>query len=334
MFAVHNRKHLAGVGLLLALLLTAGAVSAEQTAVDRIVVFGASLSDSGNAFAWLSDPGNGSCGTRLNVPPYAALDDLAIPDGPYARGGHHFTNGDTWVEGLARHLALAGNARPALRNVGTQASNYAMGGARAVANYPCRFNLPAQIDAYLADFPQTSPYSLVTIEIGGNDVRDALSAGAAGQNPAPYIGNALASLGEGIFRLYAHGARRFLVLDVADVGKTPAVRALDHVFPGIALAAGALSNAYNAGLLQLLQGLAGLPDIDLRVLDIHATLDDVVATPGEFGFVNAVDACITPEVPPFQCARPSDYLFWDGIHPTAALHAIVAQEALAVISTP
>ena len=149
---------------------------------DRVVAFGASLTDTGNAFVWLSDPQNQTCGTALNVPPYDALDDLVIPDGPYAKGGHHFSNGATWVEGLARYLALAGNVRPAFQNAGKEASNYAVGGARAVADYPCRFNLPDQVDTYLRDFPQTSAKALVAIEIGGNDVRHALTAAAFGQD--------------------------------------------------------------------------------------------------------------------------------------------------------
>lgn len=303
--------------------------------VDRVVAFGASLTDTGNAFIWLSDPANESCGTRLNVPPYEALDDLLIPDGPYAKGGHHFTNGATWLEGMARYLALAGNGRPAFRNGGHEASNYAVGGARAVADYPCRFNLPAQVDAYLADFPQTSARTLIAIEIGGNDVRDALAAAGLGQDPNPYIADALGSLKNNIIRLYASGARKFLVLNVPDVGKTPAVRILDQLFPGTAAGGNALSSGYNAGLALVVQGLgAALPGIDIRILDIYTTLNSVIAHPGTYGFRDATHACVTPDQPPFKCTKPDMYAFWDGIHPTQTLHAIVAAQAISVISGP
>ena len=308
----------------------ARAQNAPQAGIDRIVAFGASLTDTGNAFFWLSQPATQNCGTSLNVPPYDALDDLLIPDGPYARGGHHFTNGATWVEGLARYLALAGNVRPALQNTGMKASNYAVGGARAVANYPCRFNLPAQISSYLADFPKTSARTLVAIEIGGNDVRDALVAAASGQDPSPYIANALGSLSTSIIQLYGYGAQKFLVLNVADIGKTPAVRALGPVAVGVA---GALSKAYNDGLTVAVSNLAAA-GINVRILDVYTTLNNVVADPEQYGFLNVTDACITPNQPPFACAQPDTYVFWDGIHPTKALHAIVAQQAIAVISAP
>src|ERR1043165_1234372 len=63
---------------------------------DRIVVFGDSLSDPGNAFALT--------GQHLTPPSYGMTtpEDLLtlIPDAPYARGGNHFSNGPTWIEDL------------------------------------------------------------------------------------------------------------------------------------------------------------------------------------------------------------------------------------------
>lgn len=316
-----------------ALALLCGQALAQYGNIDRVVVFGSSLSDTGNAFVWLSEPANQACGTRLNVPPYDALDDNLTPDGPYAKGGHHVTNGATWIEDLARHLALAGNARPALRHGGGKASNYAVFGARAVT-FPCRFNLPDQVAAYLIDFPKTSERTLIALEIGSNDVRDALIAAALfQQDPGPLLQNALTSVAQQVGLLQVYGARKFLFVNVPDIGKTPAVRQIDALFPGFAGVATQLSVAYNQGLAAVV-GYVNLTGAQARVLDAYELLDKVVNDPAAYGMTNTTDACVTPNVPPFQCKTPDTYVFWDGIHPTRAMHAIVGQQAIAVVSAP
>lgn len=333
-------RRLTSIATAAALAVLSCAALAQPPRFDRIVSFGASLTDTGNAFVWLSDPANQQCGTALNTPPYDLLDEYRVPDGPYATGGHHFTNGATWLEGMARHFALAGNAQPALRSGGKKASGYAVGGARAVANYPCRYNLPAQVATYMMDFPQTSPNTLVAIEIGGNDVRDAIVVAATGGNPLPGIEAALTSLAGNVQALYGHGARRFLLVNVPDVGKTPAIRQLAGQLPppvGAMLlgAATQLSAGYNQGLLGLSSLLgSGLPGVDIRILDAYGKLNAIIADPAGYGLANVTDACVTPAVPPFKCKKPDTYLFWDGIHPTRAVHEVLAQEAIAIVSAP
>lgn len=231
-----------------------GHVAAQFSQVDRLVTFGSSLSDTGGAFVWLSQPGNEACGVRLNVPPYDLLDDNLTPEGPYARGGHHVTNGATWIEGLARHLSLGGDARTALRQGEGRGSNYAVFGARA-GDYACRFSLPQQVARYMANFKQTSPDTLVALEVGSNDVRDALVAAAGGNDPAAVLSSAVASLYAHVTLLYEHGSRKFLFVNVPDIGKTPAVRQMDAMYPGLGLAAAAtyLSQQYNAALDGVIQ---------------------------------------------------------------------------------
>jgi len=302
---------------------------------DRIVVFGGSLSDPGNSFVLLSDPGafnfGEACdlGTPANVPPYEALDELLIPDGTYAKGGHHVSNGATWIEQLARGMGLSGTVRPALRSSGTEASNYAVGGARA-NDYPCRFNLMDQFNAYLSDFPVTSANTLVAIEMGGNDVRDALAVYPT--DPTEAFENALEKIGYVIGNLYVQGARKFLLLNVPALQYSPAVQTLDALFPGTAFVAGLMAFNFNAGLAQLQDLLNNsYPGIDVRTLDLYTLLEDIISNPQYFGIINTTAACVTPNVPPYTCKMPDTYVFWDGIHPTKAVHGIMAEEGADVL---
>ena len=105
----------------------------------------------------------------------------------------------------------------------------------------------------------------------------------------------------------------------------------DPLYHGIA---GNLSAAYNAGLAQTAAQLEAVLGIDVTILDIHQTLNEVVAAPEDYGFSNVTDPCVTPDQAPYKCEKEDEYIFWDGIHPTRALHAIVAQQAFAAIAAP
>ena len=311
-----------------ALALSNGA--AAQPRFDSLVIFGTSLSDPGNLFA---------LGGGTNTPPNYLVDELLVPSVPYARGGHHFSDGATWVEQLARSLGMAASANPALANESRKAANYAVGGARANnTNHP--FDLGEQTAAFLADRGGAAPSSaLYVVEMGGNDIRDAIAAfvgaggGFNGQVAAQaVIEGALQSIGENIFALWNAGARTFLVANAPNLGLTPAIRALDMASPGAAALATGLSQGFNAGLEgTVLANLSQLPGIELFRLDVYGKLQAIVAAPENFGLTNVTAACITPNVAPYHCRDFKEYLFWDGIHPTAAAHAIVAQEAAVVL---
>ncbi len=299
-----------------ALLLALPAVQAQT--FDRLVVFGTSLSDPGNAFALRG-------GT--SVPPDFDVDPLLVPERPYSRGGHHFSNGPTWVEQLAQTLGVGPSAQPAMRSSNGRATNYAVGSARA-RDDGVNFNLREQVARFLADFSGTAPASaLYVIEMGANDLRDALAVAAGGGDPSPIIGAAIQSIAGHILGLYAAGAQQFLVWTVPDVGLTPAVRSI----PGGPAGAAALAGLFNANLNAALAQLAALPGIHITRLDVNPILMSVVKSPQTFGLTNVTGACITPNQPPYTCRKPDAYLFWDGIHPTAAAHGILARAAAAAL---
>lgn len=318
--AANGRRATRFVGLLLlgclSLTLPAGDQPAAQARYSRIVVFGTSLSDPGNAFALVG-------GT--NTPPDYLTDPFLVPSAPYARGGHHFTNGATWVEQLARPLGLAGTVRPAFL-ASSGASNYAVGAARAYDD-GVNVDLSVQVTAFLQQFGGSAPSdALYAIEMGGNDIRDALVAYSNGLDGGAILTAALTSIAGHIGTLYAAGARDFLVWNAPNVGLTPAIRALDALNPGVAAFGQLLTQTFDAQLAVLLNQLSALPGIRIVRFDAYQLLSDIVADPGGFGMTDVTTACITPGDPPFTCQTPDQFLFWDGIHPTKATHAIIAQK--------
>lgn len=316
-------KRPALMSLALALVLLVPGLAAAQTTFGRIVVFGTSLSDPGNAFALRG-------GT--NTPPYDTLDPFLIPDTPYTKGGHHFSNGATWVEQFARPLGLAGNTRPAFQGSSAEATNYAVGGARARED-GINVDLPAQVNTFLNVFGGAAPSdALYVVEMGGNDIRDALVAFASGNDGSAIIKDAVTAIGNNIAALYAAGARKFLVWNAPNLQLTPAIRTLDSLSPGAGQLAALLTDSFNQGLNDVLGSLTALPGIVIVRLDVHQKLNDLVENPAAFGLTVVDKACIMPNIPPFDCQTPDEFLFWDGIHPTKAVHDIIAQEAASALA--
>jgi len=316
-------------------------LASAQMTFKSIVVFGTSLSDPGNAFTLLAHPIAGvdlDSTDSQNTPPYDTLDEFLVPSAPYARGGHHFSNGATWIERFAQGSGLAADVGPAFQNHNGLARNYAVGGARAT-DYQDRVNLPQQLQAYLADVGQNaSPDALYVIEMGGNDLPDALdtyftvflSTGSQAQAEAAanaVVAGALNGIAQSMQTLYSLGARKFLVLNAPRIDLTPAVRSLGS---GAIAVAGSLVDGFNQGLVQNVlssSALGGLPGIQIAQMDISDRSGAIIESPASFGLTDVTDPCVTPNTPPYTCQQPDDYFFWDGIHPTKVVHGMIAQLA-------
>jgi phospholipase/lecithinase/hemolysin len=294
-------------------------ISAAEKPYPGIVVFGTSLSDPGNAFHVRGG---------VNHPPEYLLDATLVPSAPYARGGLHLSNGTVWIVQLARPLGLAGSVQGAYRSASPKATNYAVDRARA-RDDGLNVNLSDQVHQFLADYGWVAPSDwLYVIEIGSSDVRDALVAYVAGGEAAAsaVLQAALNSIATRLGELYGAGARNFLIGNVPDISLTPAMDIVESQVPGAKLLAQTLVGLFNAQL----QGIVAqiLPaDAGVAWLDLFGKLNEIVDDPEAFGFSNVTDACVTPNVPPFTCRDPDEYVFWDGIHPTRAVHAILAQLA-------
>jgi phospholipase/lecithinase/hemolysin len=277
---------------------------------NRFVAFGDSLSDPGNFYE--------AFGVTVKAP------FAVVPDAPYAIGGHHFSNGPTWAEKLADRLDSPASGAPAFESPGVF-TNYAVGGARA-RSHVLPYDLTTQVAMFLTTFGgHACPDALYVLWIGGDDLRDALvalpTAGPAGAGAI--VSAAVTGIADNVAALWSAGARRFLILDAPDISHAPAVRMLG---PGAIGAASFLSASFNAGLGQAIGQLqAALPQIRIRRFDDNALLTAIIATPAAFDLSDAVHPCLQfGVVEDAVCEEPSEFLFWDGIHPTSAGHRIVA----------
>ena len=299
--------------------LLAGQASADGPRHFRsIAVFGDSLSDPGNLYLLT--------GQQVVGPPLYGMEGQAlitlIPSLAYE--SKHLSNGPTWIELLGGAIGLGSNTRPAVPGalIGEddgRAANYAVAGATAADVGATQFPLDVQVNLFLRDNRgQARRDGLHVIAIGGNDIRAALG------NPA-VIELAVDAVVRNVRALHAAGARTFLIWNVPNLGAAPAFQRLNAFVPGIAAAATGLSMHYNSRLETRLEEVAGLKGIELIRFDAFASLQQVQSNPGRFGLADATNACIQPGVPPlFRCAQPDRHLFWDGIHPTRAGHAIIA----------
>jgi len=305
--------------LLIALLLPALAAAVD---LKRIVVFGASLSDSGNAYALTG---------QTIKRPYSELDEFLIPPAPYKIGDNRFSNGPVWIERLAARLGQSASAEPAFADSGPTATNCAVGGARARED-GVHLNFAVQVASFLEDVRFAAPAdALYVIDLGANDVRDALAAGNAAEIQS-VLSDALESIAAQIGILYAAGARDFLVLNVPDLGVLPSIRILDERYlPGATAFAGTLSALFNENLENVLASLEAFPGIRIARLNVHEKVNALIAQPARFGLAETALPCVSPEAAPFTCNKPDRYLFWDGVHPTRQVHEIFAGAAEEVL---
>lgn len=86
-----------------------------------------------------------------------------------------------------------------------------------------------------------------------------------------------------------------------------------------------LAQLMNAALTVQLMG-----DPGVSIFDIFGLGTSIGANPAAFGLTNVTDACGAPS----NGCDPATAEYWDGIHPTAAAHLLIADAFLAVATVP
>jgi phospholipase/lecithinase/hemolysin len=132
--------------------------------------------------------------------------------------------------------------------------------------------------------------------------------------------------------LAALGARNFVILNVPDLGKTPADRA-------VASTASNLSALYDQELNTSLAALATSDNLAIHLVNTYALIDEAVADPAAFGLKNVTTPVWTGNYEnPFSGhlnatgKAQNAYLFFDHLHPTATGHLALANAAYASLA--
>lgn len=289
--------------------LFAGTVQAGFTGV---YFFGDSLTDTGN----VQD-------TYAAINPKPPGFPAAIPGAPYDPQGR-FTNGPNYADVLAARLGFDATASTRGGN------NYAYGGAQTRYQNlgPPFLGILDQVNSYVAQPGGADPTALYVLWGGANNLQDILAGLTVDVlgNPIPDVAGTIGDLRTAILDLYGDGVRHILIPNVPDLGQVPRVRALGAQAEQ---AASQLTQAFNFGLAGMLATLeADIGNLDLLQFDVFSAFNQLLANPSAYGFSNATDPCYTGDDITFSgggsvCANPDQYVFWDGIHPTAAAHRIL-----------
>jgi thermolabile hemolysin len=316
--------------------------------VRRMVVFGDSLSDTGRLKR------------RVKV----------LPASPYWLG--RFSNGPNWVDYLAAASGIA-------------MQNHAYGGA-AVTHHEhipdeellarmkqagqllVTGSLERQVDDYLANNlagseVQQPDRTVFVIWAGANDYiwKEAFSGeittflnsprGAAGY--ARIVDEVIGTIAALVRKLHAAGARRFLLINLPDLGKTPIVLQNKTYFPPrppgseearkleLSSRLSALTAYHNQQLRTRIARLEEeLPDLQLLHQDAAASVDGILDAPTDYGFELAANletlshgerraelqrrcyagGYLGSSHPGDVCKHEARVVFWDVVHPTSYTH--------------
>lgn len=306
------------LGLICALLFSLGPSLAHAKDYTRIVVFGDSLSDTGNV-AHLTEAKYG-----FRVPgPIADYTDGRFTDGSDTiRPAQNYFG--VWIEQLAATLP----SRPEIRNSLDGGTNYAYGfattgsGTTTFAFGPSNSfsvqvdNISQQITDYLATHPQINDSTLFVVWGGANDLLSATS-----END---IINAAIQQTLNVQRLLNAGATQILVPNLPPLGLVPRFNGS----PLTSLPASAASALYNSWLatgVAVLQDFYTHRNIHIFQLDVFSLFNQIVGAPATFSLMNVT---VSSQGLPVD---PDTYLFWDDLHPTTHGHNILAHAAASLL---
>lgn len=233
----------------------------------------------------LSDNGN-----------YVLYDGQPAPD-PALYWEGRFSNGRVWVEYLTDPT-----------HFDTNLSGRAYGGAETSGLLPPGLIEQVRLYIILAAGASLSRTNLYVLWIGGNDFL----------NGDGDYQRAVENINDAVTELVDNGAMSILILNLPDLGNIPSTLGSNEAEP-----ATAFTINFNAALANMIDTFSTAhPGIGIYEFDVEALFLEVRNNPIAFGFTN-----VTEPAPKFAVENNFDgegSLFWDDVHPTTRMHALIA----------
>ncbi len=298
---------------LLLLILIPG-LSHSAWAYSELIVFGDSLSDSGN------------------------LASLAPVNFPWPYYQNRVSNGPLAVDVLAAERGLSAAASMHLVS-GSGGGNFAVDGASAAGNGT--EDLAAQLQAHLQrQGGQALPTALYIVMIGGNDVRDARNKASASEAET-IVDEAVASILQTLSTLLQKGAAKILVVNAPDIGRIPETLEKAQQDPAIVARSTQLTGRFNSALGSVAASLKMQYGVALVEFDLFSYFNQMLDNAASHGFTNSEEGCFDPDEWPLlfhpDCdfgARFDYFVFFDSIHPTAKTHSLIGEALHQTLQEP
>ncbi len=275
---------------------------------SNLVIFGDSLSDVGN------------------IAQATANSFFVSPTpGPYYYQGR-FSNGPNYADTLAAGLGIA-----SFTNSAAGGNDFAYGGAQTTGtSFPYSLYI-SDVDDQVAAYRSSRIANATTLYLifaGSNDLI----------NDQTNMSIPVNSLKASINSLITAGARQFLVFNLPLLGNTPRYNGSTTTRDQY----NARAEQYNTTLATMLDTVqANNPAVTMFRLDVAAFFSQLLTDPALFGLTNVTDSAapgLEPGATSYNTSllvpNPNEYMFWDDLHPTKTVHAILAQRALDLFRLP